>query len=104
MPAQERGDADAGSACISGPTSRGRPARARSPELVDLDRLHLRHLEDDELGDPHPRLDDERLVAVGVEQDHLDLAPVARVDQPGRVDLVRPCRAARPDRGSTKPA
>ncbi len=39
----------------------------------------------DELRDAHARLDDERLVRVGVEQDHLQLAAVARVDEAGRV-------------------
>ena len=47
---------------------------------------HGRRLDEDELRHPHPGLDDERLPRVGVEQDHLDLASIARVDQPRRVD------------------
>ena len=36
--------------------------------------LQLRHTDDDELRDPHPGLDDERLLAVGVQQDDPHLA------------------------------
>ena len=54
-------------------------------ELGDLDRLGQRHRDDDELRDPHPRLDDERLVAIGVEQHDLELAAVAGVDEARRV-------------------
>ena len=42
--------------------------------------------EHDELGDAHPRLDDERLARVGVEQRDAQLAAVAGVDEPRRVD------------------
>ena len=55
-------------------------------QLVDLAQLGLRHGDDDELGDPHARLDHERLVPVGVVQDHTQLAPVAGVDEARRVD------------------
>ena len=44
-----------------------------------------RHRQHDELGDPHPRLDDERLARVGVQQRDAQLAAVAGVDEPGRV-------------------
>ena len=51
-------------------------------------KLDPRQLDDDELGDPHARLDDEPLATVGVEQDHLHLASIALVDQAGSVDLA----------------
>ena len=40
---------------------------------------------DDELGDPHPRLDDERLAASVLSSDDAQLAAVAGVDEPRRV-------------------
>ena len=88
-----RGRASAGAA------RRGRAARrpsvprraeaAHAPlrlgQLVDLDRLDLGHRHDHELGDPHARLDDERLARVGVQQRDAQLAAVARVDEARRV-------------------
>lgn len=50
----------------------------------------------------HPGSADRR-VPVGVQQAHLDLAAIARVDRAGGVHDRRPCRAARPDRGCTRP-
>ena len=47
-------------------------------------------LDDHELRDAHPGLDDERLGAVGVQEDHLHLAAVARVDEARRVHLAEP--------------
>ena len=44
-----------------------------------------RDRDDDELRDPHPRLDDERLLAVGVEEHDLELAAIAGVDEARRV-------------------
>ena len=78
------------------------PLRLR--QLVDLDELDLRNGQDHELRDAHPRLDDERLGRVGVEQVHEQLAAVAGVDSPGVFTIVMPCFAARPERGWTKPA
>ena len=62
LPAHERRDPDARLvAHLSASTSRSRARPAPTRELVDLDRLDLGHRHDDELGDPHPRLDHERL-------------------------------------------
>src|SRR5919109_2356908 len=55
-------------------------------ELLDLDETDRRHRGNDELRDPHSRLDNERLLRVGVQEYHPDLPSVAGVDQPGRVD------------------
>ena len=53
--------------------------RARSPGSSSTSTSStLGHGQDDELRDPHPGLDDERLVAVGVQEDDAQLAPVAR--------------------------
>src|SRR5919109_660025 len=67
----------------------GRPEAtlaARRPSKIgcldDLDRLDPR---DDELGDPITRLDRERFVPIRVQEQHPQLASVARVDQPGSV-------------------
>src|SRR5581483_4729018 len=72
------------------------PSGARRPEaadaalggrqVVDLHELDLRQRHDDELGDPHPGLDDERLAAIRVQERDAQLAAVARVDEPRRVD------------------
>ena len=52
-----------------------------------------------------PACEGERGSAVGVEQQHAHLAAVAGVDEPGRVDeRDRRGAAARPERGSTRPA
>ena len=91
--------------------SRARRAEAARAALAAGQLVHLDaaptagHRHDDELGDPHPRLDDERLVAVGVEQDHPQLAAVARIDEPGRVH-DRDARASPrgPSAAATKPA
>ena len=80
------------------------PPRSLSSSSLDLDRLGLRERRDHELGDAVARLDLEGLVAVGVEQQHADLAAVAGVDQAGRVDERDPVATARPERGSTRPA
>ena len=55
------GSAARGACASCSPRSRGPSApRSLSGQLVDLDELDPRQLHDDELGDPHPRLDDER--------------------------------------------
>src|SRR5204863_5158045 len=54
-------------------------------KLGYLSRLGQDHRDDDELRDPHPRLDDESLVRVCVEQHDLELPAVAGVDEPRRV-------------------
>jgi hypothetical protein len=59
-------------------------------QLPHFDRLDLRHGQDDELGDPHSRLDDERLSCIGVQQRDADLAAITRVDEPRRVDDADP--------------
>ena len=59
--------------------------RSLAGRLVDLDELDPRQLDDDELGDSHARLDEKRLVPVGVVEDHLDLAAIALVDEAGSV-------------------
>ena len=65
--------------------SRGRPAPTPGSSSTSTSSTSgKRH--DHELGDPHPRLDDERLARVGVEQDDPQLAAVAGVDQARRVD------------------
>ena len=43
-----------------------------------------------ELRDSIPRIDLERVIAVGVQEQHPDLSPVPRVDQPRRVDQPDP--------------
>src|SRR2546430_10471638 len=95
VPTQQRRDADPGLS-PHGPRTNGRSSRARGPEaanaplalgqLLGLDELELRHLQDDELGDPHSRLYEERFRAVGVQQHDPDLAAVAGVDQARRID------------------
>jgi hypothetical protein len=59
-------------------------------QLGHLDELDLGQLEHDELGDPHPRLDGEAVARVRVQQHDAQLAPVAGVDQAGRVDDADP--------------
>ena len=44
-------------------------------ELLHLDWVSGGHRHDDELRDAHPRLDDERLSGVGVQEDDAQLAP-----------------------------
>ena len=87
LPAQDGRDADARLGAASAPEEpkprdaalglaaarRPRPARPGDGD-------------DDELGDPHARLDDERLARSVLSRTTLHLAAVARVDQPGRVD------------------
>ena len=68
-------------ACSASPTSPVRARRARSREARRPRRARLAAARRDELRDPHPGLDDERSRAIGVEEDHLELAAVARVDQ-----------------------
>ena len=65
-------------------------------QLVDLFELDLGQLEHDELRNPHARLDDERMSTVGVEHNHLQLAAVARVDQPRGVDDRDPVSVGEP--------
>ena len=104
VPADQRGDADA-----RRPSMPRRAEAADAPlgvgQLVDLDELDLGDRQDDELRDPHPGLDDERLARVGVEQVDQQLAAVARSRRdPGVLTIEIPCFAARPERGCTKPA
>src|SRR5262249_31423093 len=54
-------------------------------ELLGLDESHGRDRHDDELRDAHARLDRERVPAVGVEEHDAELAPIAGVDEAGRV-------------------
>ena len=79
--------------------------RARSPGSSSTSRQRrVRHGDDDELGDPHSRLDDERLARVGVEEDHAQLAAVAGVDEAGRVHDRDPVLRRQAERGMTSPA
>ena len=64
-----------------------RTPRSLAGSSLDLDGLDLGDRHHDELRDPHPGLDDERRPRVGVVQDHAHLPAVARVDQPGRVEV-----------------
>ena len=68
------------------------PARAagRTGEALHLDEPGLLHLLDDQLGDPVAAGQVDRLPRVEVDQQHLDLAAVAGVDGPGRVDDRHP--------------
>src|SRR2546423_4748546 len=50
-------------------------------QLTGLDRFGVADLDDDELGDPVPRLDLEGFGLVGVQQEHTHLAAVAGVDE-----------------------
>ena len=106
-PEQERGDADAGLGRHQCPDEPKPPVAALAPgQLVDLAQRRVRHADDDELGDPHAGLDDERLARVGVVEDHPQLAAVARVDEPGRVHdrdpvLRRQARARNDEAGVT---
>ena len=59
---------------------------------------------DDELRDPHPGSTTNGLLAVRVQQDDRQLAPVAGVDEPGRVHDRDPVARGEAERGWTKPA
>ena len=85
LPAQERRDADARlHQCRDDP--KPRTPRSDSGSSSTSTSSTSGSGEDHELGDPHPRLDDERLARVGVEQVDLQLAAVAGVDEARRVD------------------
>jgi hypothetical protein len=60
-------------------------ASLRLGQLVDLDGLDPGKLEQDELRDAHPGLDDEGLTRVGVQERDAQLAAVAGVDEAGSV-------------------
>ena len=97
VPAEQGGDADPRLRVASGP---GR-AEASSPRsLGGSSSTSTSSTEGsstiDELRDPHPGLDDERLCPVGVQQDHLHLAAVALVDEPGGVHLPEPVARGEP--------
>ena len=87
VPAEDRRDPDARLGSQRSPDEPKPPSpRAVSVSSLDLDDVDRERRDDEQLGDPHARLDRERLLAVGVEQDHADLAAVAGVDHPGCVD------------------
>ena len=84
---------------------RTRASRPVLVEVVDLvatrptlDPLH--HELGDAIAAPHREL----VGRIGVHQEHLQLAAVARVDESRRVEHRDAVRNARPDRGCTKPA
>ena len=80
LPLEDRRDADARfHQCARRAEAAFATLAAR--QLVHLDELDRRQREHDELGDPHALLDDEGLPRVGVEQRHLHLTAVARVDR-----------------------
>ena len=87
-PAQERRDADPRLRARTRPrTSRSRARRARSPAARRPRRARRRGTrEHDELGDPHPGSTVNALARVGVQEHDAQLAAVAGVDEPGRVD------------------
>ena len=87
LPAQDGRDANPrlGHRCQLDDDPNPRAPRSLTGELLDLDHPNGGDRGNDELGDAHPGIHDERLVAVGVDEHDLDLAPVARVDEPGRV-------------------
>ena len=64
------------------------PARAalRSRQVLHRRPDHLGHSLHDELGDAIPSLHLEGLVGIEVHEQHLQLVPIARVDQAGRVE------------------
>ena len=78
-------------------------AARRLPQVVALHQRRRLVAHDHQLGDPLAGRDRERLVAVGVQQQHPHLAAVARVDETGRVDKRYAVPRARPERGSTRP-
>ena len=59
--------------------------RSLSRELLDLNHGRRGHSDQHQLRDPVARLERARRLAVGVQQQNLELAPVAGVDQSGRV-------------------
>ena len=87
------------SAALGATTARAEPARAalRQRELVDLDAppaISTRTSTSWAIRSPAAIV--ERRVAVGVQQQHPDLAAVAGVDQPGRVDERDPVPRGEP--------
>ena len=85
-----------------GARSRSRVRRAREEGSSSTTRSSTAATgSDDELRDPHPRLDLEGALAVGVQEDDAQLAAVARVDEAGVFTIVIPCFSARPERGWT---
>ena len=86
LPAEERRDADARLGRHQCPDEPKPPSPRSLPGSSSTSRsVDSGHGDEDELGDPHAGLDDERLAPVGVVEDHAQLAAVARVDEPGRV-------------------
>ena len=97
-PVQERRDPDARLGA-HGYLPRG--AEAAGPALAVLKPVRLRTTRSAaarprRAGRCASRLDDERLLEVGVVQDHPDLAPVALVDQTRRVHLAEPVPRSQP--------
>ena len=92
-----------GSGLTADPSSRSRARPAPSDQIDHLDDLDGRCGDDEQLGDPHPRLDRERVLAVGVEQDHLDLSAIAHVDHARGVDDRQPVAHREPRPGDDEP-
>ena len=91
VPAEDRRDPDPGLGSQRSPDEPKPPSpRVRLRQLARLDDLDRDRRNDEQLGDAHPRLDREGLLAVGVEQDHANLAAIAGVDHPRRVDDREP--------------
>src|SRR5215470_9748528 len=74
------------------------PARGAGQGL-DLMEYRAGHLLDDELGNPVPSPEPDRLSAVGVEQGHLDLATVPGIDRAWRIDNGDPVPGSEPGAG-----
>jgi hypothetical protein len=68
----------------------------RGLELGSLHRLRLRERGQQELGDPVAWLHPEGLLAIGVEKQDADLAPITGVDQPRGVDEGDPVAYGQP--------
>ena len=84
LPAQQRRDADARLAAHVPDEPKPAAALARGSSSTST-QLDSRDRHDDELGDPHPRLDDEAGPPVRVVKNDTKLASIAGVDEPGRV-------------------
>ena len=87
VPEQDRRDADP----RIGPHETPDEPKPRLAALGGGQLGHLHHVDgyrrhDEQLGDAHAGLDRERVLALGVEQDHPHLSAIPRVDHPGRVD------------------
>lgn len=68
-------------------------------KISDLDKLRPQHRCDQQLSDPVPPVDRERRRRVGIQQVDQDLPRYPASIVPGAFTMVKPCRAASPERG-----